>query len=501
MKLSELVQNLSETRIQVTGQILDMDILGVTADTREVQPGFLYVAIRGAQKDGHDLIPTALKNGAVFVVGEDLNKLKNYDASLPGFKDRWLHAPSGRRGLDLLAQKFYGNPSANLFCVGVTGTNGKTSVSYMLEHVFNSAGLPTGVMGTINHHFREKIWPSAMTTPDPVALQRRLKEFKSEGARAVAMEVSSHALDQHRADGVHFNTVIFTNLTRDHLDYHQSMANYFAAKQRLFSELLWSSSKPARWGIINIDDPWGRRLRVASGASVYSFGQGPADFQFEVIRVDFAQTIFEIKTSSAKIRTSIPMCGLHNVYNAVAVIAAAATASILPFRSAEILSKFQGVPGRMQLVPNSRSLNIFIDYAHSPDALKNVLLALQNVRKLSNSGGKIWTVFGCGGDRDQGKRPLMAQCAEKYSDHVMITSDNPRTEDLNKILDDIAVGFSGSQKFQRQPDRRSAIAEIIKMAKPGDVVLIAGKGHEDYQIVGETKNYFSDVGVVKEILG
>jgi UDP-N-acetylmuramoyl-L-alanyl-D-glutamate--2,6-diaminopimelate ligase len=509
MKLSELYSSLSAVLSESSGQVTAemqsglgaLEVTGVTSDTREVKPGSIFVAIRGSKVDGHDWISEARKRGAIFIVGEDEKKLKNDDASLSNL-GAWVAVTSGRRALDLLAKRFYGDPSAQLFCVGVTGTNGKTSTTYMLEQIFNAVKLPMGVLGTINHHLLETVWPSSMTTPDPVALQGRLREMLNAGARAVAMEVSSHALDQHRADGVHFNTAVFTNLTRDHLDYHSSMQTYFAAKQRLFSDLLWVTAKPFRWAVINIDDEWGRRLRVPAEIGLWTYGQAVSDYQFKILKVDFGRTDFELKTPYAKFETSIQMCGLHNVYNAVAAIAAATTAMISPVKSAEILAKFTGVPGRMEWVANSQALNVFVDYAHSPDALENVLKALREVRRLADSPAQIWTIFGCGGDRDKGKRPQMAKIAEALSDHVMVTSDNPRTENPQQIIQDIQAGFpEGSQKWQVEVDRRKAIQKVCALARPHDVILVAGKGHEDYQIIGDQKVHFSDVEIVKETLG
>lgn len=509
MKLSEIMTSisavLSESSLQVTAEmraeIASLEVTGVTSDTREVKPGSIFVAIKGEKHDGHEWIPEALKKGAIFFIGEDVALLRSYDASL-SLAGVWAAVTNGRKALDFLAQNFYGDPSAQLFCIGVTGTNGKTSTTYMLEQIFNAVKLPMGVLGTINHHLQDKVWPSSMTTPDPVALQGRLREMLDAGARSVAMEVSSHALDQHRADGVHFNTAVFTNLTRDHLDYHESMKDYFAAKQRLFSELMWTTIKPYRWAIINIDDEWGRRLRVPGQMGLWTYGQARSDYQFKILRVDFGRTDFELKTPYAKFETSIPMCGLHNVYNAVAAIAAAATAMISPLKAAEVLAQFGGVPGRMQWVPNTQALNVFVDYAHSPDALANVLSALREVRKLADSPAQIWTIFGCGGDRDKGKRPQMAAIAEKLSDHVMVTSDNPRTENPEEIIREIESGFVGDkQKWQSEVDRRKAIEKVCRQARPHDVILIAGKGHEDYQILGDQKIHFSDVEVVKEILG
>jgi UDP-N-acetylmuramoyl-L-alanyl-D-glutamate--2,6-diaminopimelate ligase len=374
----------------------------------------------------------------------------------------------------------------------------------MLEAVLTKLRFPCGVLGTINHHLGDQVWPTEMTTPDPISLQKRLREMKDAGAKAVAMEVSSHALAQHRADGVQFNTAIFTNLTRDHLDYHKSMNDYFLAKQKLFTDLMWKSQKNPHFAVVNIDDDWGAKMRVASSASLWSYGQRKnADFRYEITKVDFSRTDFELKTPVGEYKAHIPMCGAHNVANAVAVIAAAATAGIPPKASIDALARFEGVPGRLQFVPNSKSLNVFVDYAHTPDAVESVLQALNQVRQQTNSHCQIWTVFGCGGDRDKGKRPLMAQKAIQGSDHVMVTSDNPRTEDPYSIISDIMDGFSEQQRKDRvmmEVDRKKAIEKVFKFAKPHDVILIAGKGHEDYQIIGTEKIRFSDYEIAKELL-
>ncbi len=473
-----------------------IEVSGICFDARKVVPGAVFVAIRGTKLDGHDFIAEAISNGAAALVVEDLKKIP------VGFSGFVLRVPNTRQALDVLASRYFWDPGRDLFCVGVTGTNGKTSITYLIECIFDYARMAIGVIGTVNHRIGGKVWTSEMTTPDPVSLQKRLSEFHQEGAAAVVMEVSSHALEQKRVDSVAFNSVVYTNLSRDHLDYHRSMEDYFKAKQRLFTDLLWKTSKSPCFAIINTDDKWGRRLRVADPAILWTYGHREGDFQYEIIKMDFTSTSFKIQTPAGEAIVSLPMSGAHNVMNALAAIAVAVSAGIALQTSVKALESFTGVPGRLQAVGNKKDLFVFIDYAHSPDALENVLTALQKVRESMGSSAKIWTVFGCGGDRDKGKRPLMTQMALKYSDHVIITSDNPRTEDPEQIIREMTEALPAGEQYKIQIEvrRRDAIESAIKQAKAGDVILIAGKGHEDYQIIGETKLPFSDFQVAEEFL-
>jgi len=474
------------------------EVLGITASTKEVSAGWVFIAVKGTKVDGHDYISDAIGKGAIAIIVENLDKVPA-DPVVP-----FIPVQNSRETLDLLAAEFFHNPSRDLFTFGVTGTNGKTSITYLLEWVLSSVSVPTGVLGTINHHLAEKIWPTSMTTPDPVALQGRLREMVNAGARAVAMEVSSHALDQHRADGVDFNTVIFTNLTRDHLDYHTNFESYFAAKQRLFTDLLWKTAKAPSAAVINIDDSWGKKMRVAADSEVLTYGKDAADFCYRVVSQSFSTTQFELIVAGTSYKCDLPMCGLHNVANAVAVIAAATTAGIEIEKAIHALETFPGVPGRMQRVKNDRALHVFVDYAHSPDALDNVLSSLHQIKQQlsEKSPGQIWVIFGCGGDRDSGKRPLMAEVTCRWADQIMVTSDNPRSEDPDKIIEEIVRGVPNEyrQKVSTQADRRQAFKQVFEMARANDVVLIAGKGHEDYQIIGTEKLHFSDFATAEELL-
>jgi len=475
-----------------------VEVQGITADARQVRPGFVFVAIPGTQTDGHQYLPQACEAGAMAVVVE------KRDLVPPSFAGVVLVVESTRAILGSLASQFYNNPSSQLFCFGVTGTNGKTSITYMLETILEKVRIPCGVLGTTGHHLGTEHWSTEVTTPGPVVLQQRLAEMKEAGARAVAMEVSSHALEQNRVDGVNFNTVIFTNLTQDHLDYHSSMEEYFHTKQRLFTEVLRRTNKNPHFAVVNIDDPWGARLRVDGYAGLWSYGKKKsADFCYRIVDMDFSRTDFELRTPFGFYYGSLPMCGEHNVANAIGAVAAAASGGVEVSTALEALARFPGVPGRLQTIENDKGLHVFVDYAHSPDALENVLRALGQVRKKIKSSGNIWTVFGCGGDRDKGKRPLMAQAAEKGSDFLVVTSDNPRTENPQVIVQEIVNGLSSQGHAENvfvEVDRKEALALVFKKAKPNDVILIAGKGHEDYQIVGTNKIHFSDVEIAKELL-
>jgi UDP-N-acetylmuramoyl-L-alanyl-D-glutamate--2,6-diaminopimelate ligase len=476
--------------------VLDHQVQGVFFDARQVVADGVFVAIKGVQEDGHKFIDQAILGGAIALVVENKSKVPEH------FHGLVLVVPDSRKSLDELAATFYNFPSHELFCFGITGTNGKTSITYILEHILNFHHKPMAVIGTVNHRIQDHLWSSQMTTPDPVTLQKRLRDFRDHDAVAVAMEITSHALDQKRADSVSFNTVIFTNLTLDHLDYHKTMEHYFRAKQRLFTDLMWSSVKKPLFAVVNTDDPWGRKLQVAEPVIIWSYGQKDADFQFKILKMDYAETKFELKTPADTREVTVPLSGMHMIYNCVASMAAALSCGISIEQSVKALSSFEGVPGRSQKVLGSHSEKaVFVDYAHTPDALQNVLKTLNEIRQITKAKSRIITVFGCGGDRDKSKRPLMAQIAANNSDYVIITSDNPRTEDPAAIVNEVKVGIPEDYiDFEIEVDREKAIAAAIRHAKSGDVILIAGKGHEDYQIIGTERIHFSDFEVARKYL-
>jgi len=505
---------------------LDGDVTGIFFDHRKVTPGSVFVAIRGAQTDGHKFLLQAIQSGPSAVVVEAENSEKALAIltreGAPLDKTVLVFASSTRLALAELATAFQGFPSKGLFTAAVTGTNGKTTSTYMIEHVLNAGGLPTGVVGTIDHHLGARVWPTSMTTPDPVELQLRLAEFQQNGAKAVSLEASSHALDQRRLDCVDFDFAVFTNLTRDHLDYHQAMDEYFMAKHRLFSELLAGSSKPNRVALFNAMDPWAmrsfellskstdERLLSVKCLTFGDLGVAPkSDYRYQILTQGFDGVSFALHYNGGDVQIKIPMPGLHNVQNAVGAFVAGISAGLTPAAVSDALSRLRGVPGRLERVPNSRGIHIFVDYAHTDDALKAILAMLGTVRAQAKSATsqrdtavRLVTVFGCGGDRDRGKRPLMMRAVLDGSDAVVLTSDNPRSEDPEQILDDAmaAVQVNEHSKVRRYVDRRIAIEKALESAAIGDVVLIAGKGHEMTQEIGGVKSPFSDVQAVREFL-
>jgi UDP-N-acetylmuramoyl-L-alanyl-D-glutamate--2,6-diaminopimelate ligase len=470
------------------------------SDPSKVVEGSLFIAIKGISFDAHQKLEDVIKRGAEALLVQDINQVpRSYGGIV-------VRADDTRFALGLVAKRFYKNPAKDIFCVGVTGTNGKTSITYLTECILNSAGILTGVIGTVDHHVKDKKWPSEMTTPDPVSLIKRIQDMKKEGIGALSIEVSSHALDQERTSCLDFDVAQFSNLTRDHLDYHQTFEKYFKTKERFFSEVLERSSKKDVWAIINNDDEYGLRIKTSKRARVLYYGSKNADIRFRLQYMDFKTSIFDLDTPAGSVIIEFPMSGFHNIYNCCAAVGVALAKGISLSQIQKALFGFQGVPGRLQPVINNKEITVLIDYAHTPDALENVLKTLSAVREQLSTVSRprcIITVFGCGGDRDKGKRPEMATIAERYSDFTIATSDNPRTEEPHQIIEDLAQGFSPTTqetKWIKMVDRKMAIGEAISRAKKGDVVLIAGKGHEDYQIIGTNKTYFNDYEVAKEYL-
>lgn len=360
------------------------------------------------------------------------------------------------------------------------------------------------MIGTIDHHLKDKVWHSNLTTPDPITLQKRIAEMLAAGAEAITFEVSSHAVEQNRVYGIPFNVVVFTNLTRDHLDYHKNMEQYFAVKQRLFTELLALSTKANKVAIINNDDVYGQKLEVSALAKTITYGKkSHVDYQINILQTSFDGTDYEVITPSLTVRGFLPVVGEFSVYNAVAAIAACVQTGMSVEASVKALESFKGVPGRVEKVKSNSSKNIFIDFAHTDDALASVLKSINEIKYKTEKLGKTITVFGCGGDRDKGKRPLMMKAALEHSDIVVVTSDNPRTEDPQSILADILsqVGNRHSNvQIIQEVDRKKAIIKSIQLASQQDVVIIAGKGHEAYQIIGTNRIHFSDYEEAQKVL-
>ena len=532
MNLSQLLQIaprasvefLAESQLQLQSDTTP--IAGIYFDHRKVVAGSVFVAVKGGQNDGHRFLKDAVQAGANVLVVEADDGARAHDLlrrklDVEQLDPRIVYgfAKSTRTALADISAAFFGYPSRELFTVAVTGTNGKTTSTHMIEHVLKSLGRPTGVVGTIDHHLGEKIWPTSMTTPDPVEFQGRLREFVSLGAKAVALEASSHALDQCRLDAVDFDFAAFTNLTRDHLEYHQAMDAYFHAKYRLFGNLLLHSSKAKRTALFHVDDSWCLKAYDAlkddlksksASLEVLGFGRSAAsDLRYEVLDQGFWGVCFKLTDSSGSREVRIQMPGIHNVQNAIVAYAAGVAAGCQPDDVIRVLAELKGVAGRLERVANTRQLNVFVDNAHTDDALRSILGMLDGIRRemrthaeTAETHTKIITVFGCGGDRDRGKRPLMMRAALDGSDEVILTSDNPRTEDPERILDDAMAAVSTAEhvKVRRYVDRRTAIGKAIELARPGDVVLIAGKGHETTQTIGTVKHPFSDANVAREIM-
>lgn len=474
----------------------NFEVNGIYSEAKEVQQNSVYVAVRGTRGDGHQHIPLAIAKGASVLVVENTQSVPS------GFSGRVYLVLNARRALSDLAARFYDHPSLRLRCVGVTGTNGKSSTVLLLEHLLSSAQIPTGVIGTIDHHFERHRWETALTTPGPLLLQSRLSDFACLGAKAVAIEISSHALEQNRVDHLALQTVIFTNLTRDHLDYHKTMDDYFQAKELLFTQILEKSPIEPCFAIVNINSSYGRRLRVSSSAVLWTYGRKDGDFVYKIISSSYSGTRFILKTPIEEVFFDFPLIGEYNVENAVAAVLGALSFGVSLIKSAQSLINFRGVPGRLERVPNEKGLHVFIDYAHTPDALENVLKTLNQIRR-QGQPHRITTVFGCGGDRDPGKRPMMGKVAEKYSNQLILTNDNPRTENPDQILEQIKGGISRSFLTEAviiEKDRVLAIQKALQLSKPGDVVLIAGKGHENYQIIGQEKFPMSDYQTAESVL-
>jgi UDP-N-acetylmuramoyl-L-alanyl-D-glutamate--2,6-diaminopimelate ligase len=456
----------------------DTLIYGLQLDSRKVQSGDLFLAVPGEVHDGRQFIEQAVANGAAAVLAE---------APIAGFVDELsvplVEIPELRFDLGPLAARFFRYPSRDLHMVGVTGTNGKTTTTSLVAQLGRLLGQSCGVIGTLGAALNDVVVDSVNTTPDPVSLHRQLAQWRDQGVSTVSIEVSSHALVQGRVSGVEFETAIYTNLSHDHLDYHGSMDAYARAKLQLFA------SAGLRHAVINLDDEYAPRVisAVTEGARIltYSTSRADADIRVENTLYSAAGVEGELRTPWGSGRFSSPLPGEFNIANLAAAVTATVLAGEDLLAVLAAVSRLRPVPGRMQLIPNELDLQVIVDYAHTPDALEQVLSALKN-----HVAGDLVTVFGCGGDRDRAKRQVMGRVASLLSDRVVVTSDNPRSEDPAAILADIASGCSGN--FELVADRGQAIAMAIGEAAPGDCVVIAGKGHEDYQIIDGERHHFSD---------
>ena len=492
MKLGQLLNGIPAYHLSGDPE---QEIQGLAYDSREVKPGYLFVALKGHRQNGHDYLRNAVQNGAVALVMEDLQEMKNDVAAVK------VH--NSREALSKMASQFYGHPFKGINMIGITGTNGKTTTSYLLESILSSAGARPGVIGTINYRFMGKTHPAPVTTPESLDLMRLLREMADGSATDVILEVSSHALHQKRTGDCQFRVAIFTNFSRDHLDYHKTLEEYFQAKSLLFRGLKKSESAGGTSAIINTDDPKGEELIRFTEADVITYGFGKkSQVRADSFSADKTGTRAKLITPIGEKEIQSTLIGKINIYNILAASAAAISLDVDLNTVAEGIERLGAVPGRLELVPNGRGLMIVVDYAHTPDALLKALATLSPLAK-----GRLITVFGCGGDRDKGKRYEMGLIAGENSDVVFATSDNPRSEDPDSIIEQIEEGIqksglkkelwsSGPQSMGKgyfiEVDRQKAISNAISMANEKDLVLIAGKGHEDYQIVGGEIRYFDD---------
>ncbi|MFH0809225.1 MAG: UDP-N-acetylmuramoyl-L-alanyl-D-glutamate--2,6-diaminopimelate ligase [Pseudomonadota bacterium] len=501
MKLSQLLSEIGPYSLAGSPET---EVCSLAYSSRQVAAGGLFVAVRGLKTDGHLYIGAALSRGAVVVVSEeDVEEVRAAGAAL-------VRVPDSRAALARLSCTYHGHPARELKLVGITGTNGKTTTSYLVESVLREAGARVGVIGTINYRFGGASRPALQTTPESLDLQRLLREMADAGTTHVVMEVSSHALDLKRVDGCVFDVVVFTNLTRDHLDYHQDMERYFTAKRRLAVEMLSTeknSEGKAGLAVVNLADPWGERFRQAAGSAI-SFGTDEADVRVTTFSAGLGGMEATLATPAGTLAVRSPLIGRHNLENIMAAVGAGLALGLEPETIERGVAGLRLVPGRLQPVPNRAGIHVLVDYAHTDDALAHALGALRQA-----GATRLTCLFGCGGDRDRGKRPLMGREAGKLADFVVVTSDNPRTEDPEAIIADITPGLEAVRCRRREPenraggrgytvvaDRAEAIGLAIRQAAPGEVVLIAGKGHEDYQIVGQTRRHFDDAEIAAAVL-
>ena len=447
----------------------------VTADSREVTPGTVFVAVKGVSQDGHQFIKKAHESGAIMIIGEVPCK-ENIG---------YIQVKDSKKALGDLAAEFYGHPSQHMKMIGVTGTSGKTTTTYLIESILKAAGHKVGVLGTINFRIGEMILPSTHTTPGAVELQELLARMRKGGCTAVVMEVSSHALKQKRTAAVSFDGVVFTNLTPEHLDFHPDMEDYFESKAILFKTQLQESKRAGKnpFATANADDPYGRRLIQETGAKPFQLTK------------EITTSLTGIHGTFQGVKFESALIGGFNASNILAAMSVTQGIGINPTEIQKGIADLKNVPGRLESIQQA-GRTVLVDYAHKPDALEKVLKVLGELKGKHH----LYTVFGCGGDRDRSKRPVMGKCAVQLSDHVVITSDNPRGENPRAIVDEILVGTVGYQNFSVELDRKKAITAAIVRSKPGDLVLIAGKGHEDYQIVQGTKTHFDDREIAREAL-
>lgn len=507
MRLKELVEGVEIERIWGS---TEQEIRGIAYHSGKVEEGFLFAAIRGLSADGHAFVDQALQKGAKALLVEQGGP----------FPVPTIQVADSRKALARVSANYHGHPSRRMVLVGITGTNGKTTTSYLLESILKAAGFKVGLIGTISYRYGEKEMVAANTTPESLDLQRILAEMVSWGVTHVVMEVSSHGLSLERVRGCHFDGAVFTNFTSDHLDYHKTLEGYFEAKRKFFTDLLRESEKSRRFAVTNDDDPRGEAIVQGIPVPILPYGLTPSSsVSADEIRLTFEGLSCHVKTPRGEFQLQSKLIGKHNLYNILAAVATGIGLGLSPEILKEGIEGVRGVPGRLERVENGRGIHVIVDYAHTEDALERVLSALRALHdegggappahsEGSRRQGRIITVFGCGGDRDRTKRPRMAEAVGRWSDLSILTSDNPRTEDPLAIMEEAEGGFKKlgleewpqgvgeawreGKGYLKHPDRREAIRMAIRLAETGDIVLIAGKGHEDYQIIGTKRFPFDD---------
>ncbi len=486
MELRELIQGIDI--LEIIGNI-DMNISDIQSDSRKVEKDYLFVAVRGVSVDGHAYIPSAIEKGATVVVCEEIPSLDQNlsdTESVPTF----IRVKDAAETLGLLLSNWYENPSANLILVGVTGTNGKTTIATLLYEMFRKMGHKVGLLSTVCNYIDGQAIPTDHTTPDPITLHRLVAQMVEAGCEYAFMEVSSHAVDQKRISGLSFDGGIFTNLTRDHLDYHKTVDNYLKAKKTFFDNLPSSA-----FALTNMDDKSGLVMLQNTNAQKRTYSlRSLADFKGKILESHFEGT--EMLINGREIITRF--VGRFNAYNLLAVYGAAVSLGKDPEEVLLVLSSLQSVSGRFQTIQSTKGYTAIVDYAHTPDALVNVL---NSIHEVLDGSGRVITVIGCGGNRDKGKRPIMAKEAFKLSDQLILTSDNPRFEEPDDIIHDMVAGLSVTDMEHTLciTDRKQAIKTAVLLAQKGDVILVAGKGHEDYQEIKGVKHHFDDREVLREI--
>jgi len=489
MKLNEIIKNISCELISGSPLI---DIKGMSENSRNICPGWIFIARKGLETNGHLFIEDAINRGAAAIILSDRNFVVSGEASV-------VVMDITPENMALIAENYYGTPKCKL--IGITGTNGKTTTCYLIRYFLEKAGVSTGIIGTVAYEFAGRSVQAKRTTPDIFELYELINDMVKSGAKVVVMEVSSHALDQNRIGNLKYDAAIFTNLSRDHLDYHKTMEEYYAAKRKLFNKLKTDETDEKPRAIISLDDQWGRKMygeMRESEIPVVSYcnaDESKAEIHARNIVASMSGNSFELIVNGNKISdVKIPLIGHHNVSNCLAAMTIAYQFGAKINSLVDQAENLPAVPGRLEFIPNDLGILIVVDYAHTDDALNKTLHCLKELKP-----GNILVVFGCGGDRDKGKRAKMGAVAENYAEFIVVTNDNPRTEDPNTIIEDILTGLS-TGKPAVEKDRQKAIEMAINNAVPGDIVLIAGKGHENYQEINRTYHHFDDRETARQII-